>query len=80
MSLFSPTCSLKLNAFSSAATVVYHAFSGLCYLFPIFGAMLADQVRMAHSDTDGTNLVVTLADDFATKSYIWAFLKLSFLY
>ena len=35
----------KLHFSEDLSTQVYHAFSGLCYLFPIFGAMLADQVR-----------------------------------
>lgn len=35
----------KLHFSEDVSTEVYHAFSGLCYLFPIFGAMLADQVR-----------------------------------
>ena len=24
------------------STVIYHLFSGLCYFFPVFGAILAD--------------------------------------
>jgi len=34
----------KLHFSEDISTELYHAFSGLCYLFPIFGAMLADQV------------------------------------
>lgn len=33
----------KLGFKEDDATVIYHAFSGLCYFTPIFGAMLADQ-------------------------------------
>ena len=34
----------KLHFSEDVSTEVYHAFSGLCYITPIFGAMLADQV------------------------------------
>ena len=33
----------KLHFSEDTSTVIYHAFSGLCYTTPIFGAMLADQ-------------------------------------
>jgi len=33
----------KLKFSEDQSTVIYHAFSGLCYFTPIFGAMLADQ-------------------------------------
>merc|ERR1719367_1872535 len=33
----------KLHFDEDYSTVIYHAFSGLCYTTPIFGAMLADQ-------------------------------------
>jgi len=33
----------KLHFSEDTSTVIYHAFSGLCYFTPIFGAMLADQ-------------------------------------
>ena len=33
----------KLGFSEDSSTVIYHAFSGLCYFTPIFGAMLADQ-------------------------------------
>jgi len=33
----------KLHFDEDSSTVIYHAFSGLCYTTPIFGAMLADQ-------------------------------------
>ena len=33
----------KLGFSEDRSTVIYHAFSGMCYTTPIFGALLADQ-------------------------------------
>jgi len=68
----------KLGFSEDRSTVIYHAFSGMCYTTPIFGALLADQFFGKYKTIFWISLIYVLGHALKTAAAIPLFYEAGF--